>query len=126
MKGSSIMKPTIDQTTFGSITIEGQVFNHDVLIRPEGEIKKRKKKLSKEIYGTSHILSLAEAKYIYQSGMQRLIIGSGQYGNVQLSEDASNYFHRQHCEISLFPTPDAIRVWNDAQGPAGGLFHVTC
>ena len=52
------MKPGIDQTTFGSMTIEGSIFEHDVLIRLSGQVKKRKKKLSKAIYGTSHILSL--------------------------------------------------------------------
>lgn len=52
------MKPIIDQTEFGTITIEGTVFDHDVFILPNGEVKKRKKKLSKAIYGTSHILSL--------------------------------------------------------------------
>lgn len=36
------MKPTIDQMDFGSITIEGTVFDHDVLILPNGEVKKRK------------------------------------------------------------------------------------
>ena len=70
------MKPTIDQTDFGSITIEGTVFDHDVLILLNGEVKKRKKKLSKAIYGTSHILSLDEAKYVYEPGIERLIIGN--------------------------------------------------
>ena len=41
------MKPRIDETEFGSITIEGTVFDHDVIIRPDGQVKKRKKKLSK-------------------------------------------------------------------------------
>ncbi len=27
------MKPSIDQTTFGSITIAGQIFERDVIIR---------------------------------------------------------------------------------------------
>lgn len=40
------MKPAIDQTDFGSITIEGTLFGHDVIIRQNGEVKKRKKKLS--------------------------------------------------------------------------------
>ena len=74
------MKPTIDQTDFGTITIDGTVFDHDVLILPNGEVKKRKKKLSKAIYGTSHILSLDEAKYVYEPGIERLIIGTGQSG----------------------------------------------
>jgi hypothetical protein len=51
------MKPNIDSTTFGSITIEGTDFEHDVIIRLDGEVKKRKKKLSKAMYGTSHIVS---------------------------------------------------------------------
>ncbi len=74
------MKPTIDQTAFGSITIEGTTFEHDVLIHLNGEIEKRKKKLSKAIYGTSHVLSLDEAKFVYEKGTKRLIIGSGQPG----------------------------------------------
>ena len=120
------MKPTIDQTDFGSITIEGTIFGHDVIILPDGEVKKRKKKLSKAIYGTSHILSLDEAKYVYEQGVERLIIGTGQYGNVRLSDEASDYFKRKHCRVDLEPTPVAIQTWNEARGAIVGLFHVTC
>ena len=120
------MKPSIDQTTFGSMTIEGSVFEHDVLIRLSGQVKKRKKKLSKAIYGTSHILSLDEAKHVYEDGAQRLMIGTGQYGNVRLSEEAADYFKRKQCQVELLPTPEAIQAWNEAEGTVIGLFHVTC
>jgi hypothetical protein len=120
------VKPSIDQTTFGSITIEGSLFEHDVIIRLDGEVKKRKKKLSRAIYGTSHIVSLAEARHVYEEGAPRLIIGTGQYGNVKLSDEAAGYFTRKHCHVDLLPTPEAIRVWNKAEGSVVGLFHVTC
>jgi hypothetical protein len=120
------MKPSIDQTSFGSITIEGKVFEHDVLIRLNGQVKKRKKKLSKAVYGTSHILSLDEAKHIYEKGAQRLLIGTGQYGNVTLSEEAADYFKRKECSVELLPTPTAIGTWNEIKGQVIGLFHVTC
>lgn len=120
------MKPSINQTTFGSITIEKDTFEHDVIIRLNGQVKKRKKKLSKAIYGTSHILSLAEAKHVYEKGVQRLIIGTGQYGNVKLSEEAADYFKRQQCQVDLLPTPEAIQVWNEAEGRVISVFHVTC
>ena len=120
------MKPNIDQTTFGSITIEGTNLDHDVIIRLDGQVKKRKKKLSKAIYGTSHIVSLDEAKQVYQTGAERLIIGTGQDGNVRLSDEASDYFTRKHCHVDLLPTPQAIQSWNDADGSVLGLFHVTC
>src|SRR5947208_8592640 len=108
------MKPHIDQTDFGSIVIEGAVYGHDVLILPNGEVKKRKKKLSKAIYGTSHILSLDEAKYVYEQGVARLIIGTGQYDNVRLSDEAADYFKCKHCRVDMEPTPTAIQTWNKA------------
>jgi hypothetical protein len=120
------MKPSIDETSFGSITIEGKEFDYDVLIRLNGEVEKRKKKLSKAIYGTSHVLSLDEAKYVYEKGTNRLIIGSGQYGNVELSDEAADYFKRKECQVDLWPTPEAIGAWNKAKGLVIGLFHVTC
>ena len=82
------MKPTINDTGFGYITIKGSKIKHDIVIRLSGEIKKRKKKLSKAVYGTSHMISLEEAKYLYQDGAERLIIGSGQFGLVELSQEA--------------------------------------
>lgn len=120
------MEPLIDQTAFGSITIAGTRYEHDVLIRLNGQMEKRKKKLSKAVYGTSHIVSLDEAKHVYEKGAKHLIIGAGQYDNVRLSDEASDYFNRKDCQIELLPTPDAIQVWNKANGAVIGLFHVTC
>ena len=120
------MKPKIDKTNFGSITIEGKKYENDVLICINGKIKKRKKKLSREIYGTSHIISLAEAEYMYVDGVENIIIGTGQSGMVKLSDEATAFFHQKECRAVLFPTPEAIHVWNDARGQSIGLFHVTC
>jgi len=120
------MKPKIDSTEFGSITIEGTEFDNDVLIRLSGKVKKRKKKLSKAVYGTSHTISVEEAEYIFEKGAERLIIGSGQSGMVTLSKDASEYFKEKKIRVELSPTPEAIIKWNKAEGSTLGLFHVTC
>ena len=37
----------IDKTEFGSITIDGKAYDHDVIIHLSGEVEKRRKKLSK-------------------------------------------------------------------------------
>ena len=120
------MKPRIDETAFGSITIAGQVYEHDVIIRLGGEVQKRKKKLSKAVYGTAHVISLDEAQYVYEEGAAQLIIGTGQSGLVELSDEAADYLRCQQCRVQLLPTPAAIRVWNEAAGAVNGLFHVTC
>ena len=120
------MKPTIDGTEFGSITIAGRRFEHDVVIRLDGAVEKRKKKLSKAIYGSSHTVSLDEAMHIFQEGARRLVVGCGQHGVLRLSKEAAEFFESHACVVEALPTPEAIRIWNDSDPPVIGMFHVTC
>ena len=116
----------INHTAFGEITINGKTYDHDVIIRLSGEIMKRKKKLSKKLYGTSHIVSKDEAKFVFEKGCRQLILCSGQDGNVQLSPEADAFFAKKNCQVLIQPTPQAIRAFNEAHGKKIGLFHVTC
>jgi hypothetical protein len=116
----------IERTTFGTITIDGKTYEHDVVIRLSGEVVKRKKKLSKKYYGTSHVLSKDEAKFVFEKRCEQLIVGSGQMGNVQLSPEAAAYFAKKGCKVLLQPTPEAIHVFNKSHAKKIGLFHVTC
>lgn len=118
-------KPCINGTTFGTITISDETYEHDVVIRLNGQVDKRKKKLSKA-YGSSHIVSLDEAKFIFEPGAKHIIIGSGQSGCLDLSAEAEAFFQKKGCRIQLLPTPQAIDLWNRTQESAIGLFHVTC
>jgi len=120
------MKPHIEGSNFGSITINGETYDHDVVIRLNGEIKKRKKKLSKVVYGTSHKVSIQEAEYIFQEDADRIIIGTGQYGALNLSDEATKFFNEIGCKVDLIPTPDAINKWNKTEGKLVGMFHITC
>jgi len=120
------MKPKIDKTSFGYITIEGKTYEHDILIRLNGEVEKRKKKLSKKYYDTSHIISIEESKHIYEEGAQNLIIGSGQTGMVRLSKEAAELFNKKNCSVEIMPTSEAAQKWNEKKGYFIGLFHITC
>ena len=121
-----IMRPRIDATAFGSITIEGQKIKNDVILKLDGSVQKRKKKLSKKVYGTSHKISLEEAKYVYEKGAELLIIGAGQYKRVVMSEEAEKYINQKGCRAKLMATSEAIEAWNTAGEKVIGLFHVTC
>jgi hypothetical protein len=120
------MRPNIDRSRFGSITIEGQDYDRDVIIRLDGRVKKRKKRLSKALYGTSHIISREEAEYVYQPGAERLIVGAGQFGRVKLSDEAAGYFQDRNCQVDVMRTKAAIEAWNEAGEGVIGLFHITC
>jgi hypothetical protein len=116
----------IENTTFGAITIDGKTYEHDVVIRLSGEVVKRNKKLSKKYYGTSHVLSKDEAKFVFEQGCEQLVVGAGQMGNVRLSPEAEAYFAKKDCKVLLRPTPEAIQMFNRSHAKKIGLFHVTC
>ncbi|MBC8503370.1 MAG: hypothetical protein ISR58_17615 [Anaerolineales bacterium] len=120
------MVPIINSTSFGSITIDDVKYSHDVLIRLNGEVTKRKKKLSKELYGTSHKISLTEAEYVYEEGAERLLIGSGMFDRAHFSDEANAFFKEKGIEVIFAATPKAIRKWNQESGEIIGLFHITC
>ena len=120
------MKPILKGTGFGWIDIDEKRISHDILIRLNGEVTKRKKKLTKDIYGTSHNISLPEAEYIYQEGAAGLLIGAGQFGRVRLSPEAAAFFEEKNCPVTILPTSEAVKAWNFRHSQLIGLFHITC
>jgi hypothetical protein len=120
------MRPKIDDTWFGSITVEGTRYEYDIIIRLSGKVRKRNKSLSKAVYGTSHTISLAEIEEIYRKKAERLIVGTGQEDQVRLSDEAADFLKNHGCKVDLWPTSKAVKRWNDAEGRVLGLFHVTC
>jgi hypothetical protein len=117
---------TIESTAFGSITVDGKTYGHDVIVRLSGEVIERKKELSKKRYGTSHIVSEEEARFVHEKGCEQIVIGSGQMGKVELSPEAEAYFAKMGCEVLLRPTPEAIGLFDRLSARKAGLFHVTC
>jgi hypothetical protein len=120
------MTPAINHTEFGFIIVDEQRYDHDIIIDLDGKIKKRKKKLSKVVYGTSHTISLDEIRYTYKDNSEGIVIGSGQYGVARLSNEASEFLKNKHCKILLRPTQEAVQEWNKTEGKWIGLFHITC
>jgi hypothetical protein len=117
----------IDATEFGAITINGKTYDHDVIIRLSGAVEKRRKRLSKDMCGTSHMVSKAEAKFVFEDGCELVIVGTGQDGNVHLSPEASSYFDKKHCRLVLQRTPEAILTYNKSpEKKKAALMHVTC
>jgi hypothetical protein len=112
----------IEGTTFGTITIDGKTYEHDVIIRLSGEVVKRKKKLSKKDYGTSHVLSKDEAKFVFETGCEQLILGSGQMGNVHLSPEAEAYFAKKVARFYCNPPPRRSVRSTDRMQRRSGFF----
>ena len=120
------MRPKIEDAWFGSITVEGKRYEHDIIIRLSGKVRRRNKQLSKSVYGTSHTLSLAEVTDLHRKRAERLIVGAGFEGQVRLSQEAAEFLAKKGCIVEVYLTPEAITCWNEAEGNVIALFHLTC
>jgi len=119
------MKPIISGTGFGSITVGEKMLDYDVVIHMNGHIEKRKEPMAMTTHGASDVLSLDEAKRIYEKGAEHLIVGTGMRSMLHLSNEAKAFFDKNHCRVDLWSTPHAIEEWNHEEGKKTiGLFHV--
>ena len=118
------MKPHIDSTAFGRISIDGRTYDRDVVVLASGEIVSRWEALPNP--AGSHRVTEADARRLVELGAGSLIIGTGQSGVLRLDPEAKAYLDQQGCGLTLARTPEAIALYNQTDGPLTALFHLTC
>jgi hypothetical protein len=114
----------VDAYEFGRITIDGVVYEHDVVIE-SGKIRKRKKGPSKprrDEFG--HTPLTAEEKIPWSA--KRLWIGTGASGLLPVVEELRREARRRGVELRVERTPALVERVN-AGLPAGTnlILHVT-
>jgi hypothetical protein len=115
----------VDAYEFGRITIDGVVYEHDVVIE-KGEIRKRKKGPSKprrEEFG--HTPLTLEEKIPWKG--ERLWIGTGASGSLPVTDELRREARRRGVELLVATTPVLVRRINDGLPARTNLIlHVTC
>ncbi len=114
-----------DLVGFGVLLIDGQRYEHDVVIEG-GTIRKRKKGPSKPFrseYGHTP-LSAAEA---IPWGAPLLIIGTGASGQLPVRPEVLEEAQRRGVTVVLEPTEDACRRLSELDvDTVAAILHVTC
>ncbi|MGO9607240.1 MAG: MTH938/NDUFAF3 family protein [Candidatus Binataceae bacterium] len=114
----------IRQFSFGSIRIDGVIYEHDVII-DHGKVRKRKKKPSKkfrEQFGHTPLSVEEEIPW----KCRRLVIGTGMYGALPVMDDLKREAERRKLELSVMPTAEAIKVLAKNAQRTNAVLHVTC
>jgi hypothetical protein len=110
--------------TFGSIEVDGKIYEHDLVI-DRGRVRKRRKGPSKPFrprYGHTP-LSLAED---IPWSCQRLVVGSGADGALSVMEDVAEEARRRGVRLVVLPTSQALVELGRAQKDTNAILHVTC
>lgn len=110
---------------FGWLKIEGQSYNHDVVIEA-GQVRERDKKASTFHRGRYGHTPLSTEEAIPWGG-KRLIIGTGAYGRLPIMPQVYEEAQRRGVEIVAVPTPQACKLLSDLdREEAYAILHVTC
>ncbi|NIT41574.1 MAG: hypothetical protein GTN46_08720 [Gammaproteobacteria bacterium] len=119
-------QPKIIKTSFGKITVGKNTYEKDIYIFANGDIKKRKKSLAKEVYGTSHKIGPTELKKLCKGHPRTIFIGTGQSGLVELTDEGQNYLAERDIEVKALTTPELISAFNKCEKQKAALIHITC
>ena len=112
-----------EKFSFGSIRIDGTTYKHDVVI-DRGEVRRRKKKPSKEFrdaFGHTP-LSLKEA---IPWKCRRLVIGTGT-GALPVMDEVKGEAKRRKIKLVILPTKEAIQELKKEAATTNAILHVTC
>lgn len=115
----------IEDYSFGSITIDGDVYQKDLWII-EGNIKKRDKSIAKSKFGTSHMISRKELKKVVTPNTRRLLIGSGNSGLVSLTDKARKYLEEEGIKVEMHNTGELVQREIEINRYDAGIIHLTC
>ena len=109
--------------SFGSIRIDGVTYNYDVVI-DRGEIRKRKKKPSKQFRDAFGHTPLSVGEKIPWK-CRRLVIGTGG-GALPVMPEVKREAKRRKVKLLIVPTAEAIKALRDESADSNAILHVTC
>lgn len=112
----------VKSLSFGSINIDGDIYEKDIVI-DNGKISKRKKSASKK-YRDTYVHTPLSVDENIPWDCKTLIIGTGQNKNLPVMDNVKNLALEKGVELLLMSTPDAVRHLNDKS--TNFVLHLTC
>ena len=112
-----------NEFSFGSISIDGVSYDHDVVI-DRGKVRKRKKKPSKrfrEAFGHTPLSTEEEIPW----NCRRLVVGTGT-GALPVMKEVQAEAERRKIELLIVPTEQAIELLKQNPPQTNAILHVTC
>ena len=110
---------------FGLLEIDGQRYDHDVVVE-RGRVSKRRKKASRPLrdrYGHTPLSLLEPIPW----PRRRLIVGSGVDGDLPVDEAVRAEAARREVELVVVPTGEACGLLSAADlRDTAAILHVTC
>jgi hypothetical protein len=109
--------------SFGSLQIDGNTYDRDVVI-DRGEIRKRRKAPSKQFRDDFGHTPLSVQESVPWKCL-RLVIGTGAYGKLPVMDEVRRAAERHKIELLVLPTDQAIEILNGEPETTNAILHLT-
>lgn len=114
----------IDKFSFGTIRVNGDTYEQDVVI-DRGEVRVRRKKPSKPFRDEfGHTPLSVEEKIPWKC--RRLVIGTGAQGALPIMPAVLEEAERRGVEVTALRTEAAIELLQSAGRGTNAVLHITC
>jgi hypothetical protein len=111
----------ISHYSFGNITIDGETYTKDIIIYPDHIFSPWWRK-------EGHLLQVDDLTEVINVKLPLLIVGTGYYNTMKLSEDTLDILALNNIEVLAENTQEAIKLFNEisSEKPVVAALHLTC
>ena len=112
--------PRIEDYRFGQVVVDGKEQRRNVIVLPDRVV-------SAWWRADGHRLVLADLDDVIEELPERLVVGTGAYGQLRPDPEALDELGRRGVEVEALPTDEAVRRYGelDPRRTAAAL-HLTC
>ena len=112
----------IQACSFGRITIDGQMYNRDVLILPD-------RVWDGWWRAAGHRLAIVDLEEAFQAGAEVLVVGTGFFGRMSVPDETRDGLEERGIEVHVLPTPRAWALYNEPRSAGrrvAAALHLSC
>ncbi len=113
--------PMIDQFEYGTIVIDGQTYESDVIIFPDGAVERWEHK-------DEHVLRPTDVNRVIEAKPETVIIGLGTVGNMKMHPKAEKCLQEAGIDVMVHRTNKACETYKElrTQRKVAAILHITC
>ena len=111
----------IEAYKFGSIVIDGQTYDKDLVILPDQILTNWWRK-------EGHKLFLEDMTFLKNCNPKILIIGCGYFGIMKISQEVRDFCSQNGINLIAKKSSEAVETFNELEGQPDIIagFHLTC
>ena len=96
----------VENYRFGCVVVDGKELSRDVVVLPDRVLRSWWR-------GDGHRFAFADLEEVVDELPERLLVGSGAYGQMRPVPEALNELRQRGVEVEALPTDEAVRRYGE-------------